>query len=130
MAPTSSDRQHAVAHGLTPIVRIADQPLHWTVEERLAHHGCPGTGVSVMHAGTLDWADGFGLRTAGTDLACGLDTVFMGASCSKPITAMMVLQQVERGVLDLDADVNTYLRRWRGSSARTGASSRSRDSMT
>ncbi len=82
------------------------------MEERLAHHACPGTGVSVMRDGRLDWADGFGLRTAGTDDVCGPDTVFMGASCSKPITAMLVMQQVERGVLDLDADVNTYLHRW------------------
>jgi CubicO group peptidase (beta-lactamase class C family) len=106
------ERQHLVTNGLVPIVRIADQPLHWTMDERLAHHRCPGTSVAVMRDGLIDWVDGFGLADAATGAPCGPDTLFMVASCSKPVTAMLVMQQVERGVLDLDADVNGYLRRW------------------
>ncbi len=105
-------RRNAVARGLVPPVRIAEQPLHWTVEERLAHHGCPGTSVAVMRDGGIDWVDGFGVRELGRPEPCGPDTVFMVASCSKPVTAMLVLQQVERGVLDLDTPINRYLRRW------------------
>lgn len=112
LAPDPQERRLAVARGLVPPVRIADRPLHWTVEERLAHHRCPGVGVAVMHQGRIDWADGFGVREEGTDLPVGGDTVFMVASCSKPVTAMLVLQQVERGVLDLDVPMNRYLRRW------------------
>ncbi|MEI8237791.1 MAG: serine hydrolase domain-containing protein [Actinomycetota bacterium] len=110
---TAVERQHAVANGLVPIVRIAEQPLRWTIDERLAHHRCPGTSVAVMHEGRIDWADGFGLADTDTGAPCGPDTVFMVASCSKPVTAMLVLQQVERGVLDLDTDVNHYLQRWK-----------------
>jgi CubicO group peptidase (beta-lactamase class C family) len=36
----------------------------------------------------------------------------MVASCSKPVTAVLVLQHVERGLLDLDVPLNTYLKRW------------------
>ncbi len=105
-------RQHAVATGLLPIVRIAEQPLHWTMQERLAHHGCPAAGVAAMRGGEIDWVEGYGERELGTGQPCGPDTLFMVASCSKPVTAMLVLQQVERGVLDLDTPVNQYLRRW------------------
>jgi CubicO group peptidase (beta-lactamase class C family) len=108
----AEERRRAVASGLLPIMRIADQPLRWTMDERLAHHGCPGAAVAVMRGGTIDWVGGFGRRDADAPDAVDADTVFMVASCSKPVTAMLVLQQVERGVLDLDADVNTYLRRW------------------
>ena len=111
-AAAAAARRDAVANGLLPIVRIADQPLHWTIEERLAHYGCPAVGIATMQGGRIDWADGFGHLTAGGDEPCGPDTIFMVASCSKPVTAMLVLQQVERGVVDLDTDVNRYLSRW------------------
>ncbi len=105
-------RRDRVAAGLLPPVRIADQPLHWTIQERLAHHHCPGVGAAVMHDGRIDWADGFGVREEGRPDPCTADTVFMAASCSKPVTAVLVLQQVERGILDLDAPLNRYLQRW------------------
>ena len=65
-----------------------------------------------MREGGIDWVDGFGVRELGRPEPCGPDTVFMVASCSKPVTAMLVLQQVERGVLDLDTPINRFLRRW------------------
>ncbi len=105
-------RRDAVVHGLLPIMRIADQPLRWTLDERRTHHACPGVGIAVMRDGRLDWSDGFGDRVAGQPQVVGPDTVFMVASCSKPVTATLVLQQVDRGLLDLDTDVNRYLRRW------------------
>lgn len=112
MSDEVQERRDAVVHGLLPIVRVADQPLRWTIDERLAHHGCPGVGIAVMHDGHIDWADGFGLRHTDRPDAVTDRTVFMGASTSKPVTATLVLQQVDRGVVDLDTDVNTYLRRW------------------
>ena len=54
-APGSAARRQAVADGLLPIVRIADQPTKWTIDERLAHYGCPGVGVATMRGGRIDW---------------------------------------------------------------------------
>ena len=106
-------RRQAVATGLGPSVRIVDRPERWTIEERLEHYRCPGVSVAMLRGGEIDWVDGFGQRSATEPGPCGPDTVYMVASCSKPVTAMLVLQQVERGILDLDRDVNDYLRRWR-----------------
>jgi CubicO group peptidase (beta-lactamase class C family) len=105
-------RRLAVATGLGPSVRIVARPVRWTIEERLEHHRCPGVSVAMLRDGEIDWVDGFGKLSADGNDACGPDTVFMVASCSKPVTAVLVLQQVERGVLDLDRDVNDYLQRW------------------
>ncbi len=108
----AATRRAAVLEGLLPIMRIADRPLHHTLADRMDHYACPGVGIAVMRDSRIDWADGFGRRHADRADPVGPDTVFMVASCSKPVTAMLVLQQVDRGVLDLDVDVNTYLRRW------------------
>lgn len=105
-------RREAVATGLLPIVRVADQPWRWTMAERQERYGCPAVGVAAIKDGEIDWVDTFGVSDRDSPQPVGPDTIFMVASCSKPVTAMLVLQQVERGVLDLDVDINTYLRRW------------------
>jgi CubicO group peptidase (beta-lactamase class C family) len=40
-------------------------------------------------------------------------TVFQAGSVSKPVTAIGVLRLAALGVVDLDADVNEYLRSWK-----------------
>lgn len=109
---TAHERHDTVRNGLQPILRIADHPVRWTMEERLSHYGCPGVGVAVMKDGEIDWSAGFGLRELGKPEVCDADTVFMVASCSKPVAALVAMMLVERGVLDLDVPVNSYLKRW------------------
>lgn len=102
----------AFAASLLPTVRIAGEDTRWTIAERLAHYKCPGAAVAAIRDGRLEWSAGYGRR--GSDDARPVDgeTVFMTASCSKPVCAMVVLQQVERGLVDLDVDANAYLKRW------------------
>lgn len=58
------------------------------------------------------WARGWGVRDALTCAPVTPETAFQAASISKLLTAVLALQQVERGAIDLDADINRYLRRW------------------
>jgi CubicO group peptidase (beta-lactamase class C family) len=109
---TPEARRDAFAAQLLPTVRIAGEDTRWTIGERLAHYKCPGVGVAAIRDGRLDWAAGFGVRGLEDPRPVDADTVFMVASCSKPVCAMVVLQQVERGIVDLDVDVNRYLKRW------------------
>jgi CubicO group peptidase (beta-lactamase class C family) len=50
-------------------------------------------------------------RTGGTPVTA--NTLFQAASISKPVFALAVLRQVELGKLDLDANVNDYLKGWK-----------------
>ncbi|HVN42983.1 MAG TPA: serine hydrolase domain-containing protein [Steroidobacteraceae bacterium] len=102
----------AVARNLLPIVRIQGEDARWTMAERLAHYGVPGVSVAVIEGGELAWAAGFGVRDQGGTVPVDADTMFMGASTSKPVTAFLVLQHVERGIVNLDVDINRYLKRW------------------
>lgn len=43
----------------------------------------------------------------------GMDTTMWIASCTKLMTAISVMQCVEKGLLDLDADVTTILPEWK-----------------
>ncbi|MGA9797009.1 MAG: serine hydrolase domain-containing protein [Rhizomicrobium sp.] len=101
-----------LARNLLPIARIAGQHVRWNMDERLAHHACPGVSVAVMKDGELAWSAGYGHIEAGKPETVKADTMFSGASISKPAAAVLALQLVERGVLNLDVDVNRYLKSW------------------
>jgi len=103
----------ALARNLLPIMRIAGEEARWTVAERLAHYGVPGVSVAVVEGGELAWAGGFGVREKGSTAPVDENTMFMGASTSKPVAAFLMLQHVERGLIDLDVDINRYLKRWK-----------------
>ena len=63
--------------------------------------------VLVTRGGDIVHAKGYG--TAAGDSPNTVDTAFHIASVSKQFTAAAVLQLVERGKVDLDRSINTYL---------------------
>lgn len=104
----------ALAHGLRPGVLKAGEPLpQWSLQERMAHHHVPGVGVAVLKNGEVVYAAGFGVREAGTQDAVNADTLFSVGSISKVVAAATTLQLVGQGKLDLDRNVNDYLKGWR-----------------
>jgi CubicO group peptidase (beta-lactamase class C family) len=78
----------------------------------MAQQGVPGVSVAVIHDGALEWARGYGVREAGQPDPVTPDTLFQVCSISKPVTAVAVLRLAQEGRLDLDEDVNRYLRSW------------------
>ncbi|MDC3954364.1 serine hydrolase [Polyangium jinanense] len=103
--------------GLRPHVEIVGRPpVRWTLEERMAHHHVPGISIAVIEGGRIAWARGFGVKTAGSadpKDAVTPDTLFQAGSISKLVTATAMLRLVERGTLELDTDVNRYLKTWK-----------------
>lgn len=74
----------------------------------------PGMSVAVIEDHRVAWARGYGRTAAGPGGSpVTASTLFQAGSVSKPVAAIAVLQQVEKGRLDLDADIHTYLRSWK-----------------
>jgi CubicO group peptidase (beta-lactamase class C family) len=94
-------------------MRIVGEDIAWTMAERQAHYDCPAVSVAVIENGEIAWAEAFGVLEKGQPAKADPETLFSGASISKPVAAAMALQFVERGVFDLDANVNSYLKSWR-----------------
>ena len=70
----------------------------------------PGATVAVVSGDTPVLTKGYGVADIdGDDSVRADETVFRVGSVGKLVTYTAVMQGVERGVLDLDADVNTYL---------------------
>jgi len=69
----------------------------------------PTVSIAVVDDQDLVWAEGYGLADPEREVAATAETVYRVASVSKLFTALTVMQLVERGVLDLDAPITTYL---------------------
>ena len=78
----------------------------------MAAHKVPGVSIAVIRDDKIDWASGYGVAVLGGSNVTN-ETMFEAASMSKPVTAMGVLKLVQDGKIDLDADVNSYLKRWK-----------------
>jgi CubicO group peptidase (beta-lactamase class C family) len=77
----------------------------------LRAHNTPGAVVSVVRGGELFFAKGYGYADAAARRPVVPDqTLFRLASVSKLFTWTAVMQLVEEGRLDLDRDINDYLR--------------------
>jgi CubicO group peptidase (beta-lactamase class C family) len=67
----------------------------------------------VVREGEVVWAKGYGLADKSKGTPVRTDTRFNIGSVSKTVTAWAVLTLVEKRLLDLDAPVERYLKRWR-----------------
>lgn len=83
-----------------------------TMAELLAAANVPGVSVAVIRDFRIHWAKGYGLASVAEGRAVDTSTLFQAASISKPVTAMAVLKLAQDGAVDLDRDVNVYLRSW------------------
>lgn len=76
---------------------------------RLAENGVPGAVVTVVQGGQTVFSRGYGEASPGTPFDPDRSMLRI-ASISKLFTWVAVLQQVQAGRIDLDTDVNTYLK--------------------
>jgi CubicO group peptidase (beta-lactamase class C family) len=102
-----------IQDALLPAVLIkGEPPVSTKLADRMAASHVPGVSIAVIHNGEIEWARGFGVTRVGGP-AVTPNTLFQAASISKPVTAMAVLHLVGSGKLDLDKDVNQYLKTWK-----------------
>lgn len=98
---------------IDPMKRGKDNPKRWTIDQRLATHQVPGVAVAIIDNNKVVWSAGYGTKLTGSKQFIDGDTVFSVGSVSKMVNAALVLRLVAEGKLDLDADVNTYLKSWK-----------------
>lgn len=65
--------------------------------------------VLVGRGGQVIYQNAYGMANRSFGIANNLDTKFLLGSLTKQFTAMLVMQQVEAGLLDLDAPLTMYL---------------------
>lgn len=109
----SNQRADAVERNLAPMYFLKGQPaIHYDLLQRMAELHVPGVSIAAIHNGHLDWARGYGVAALDGP-AVTPDTLFSAESMSKPVTALAVLKLYQQRKIDLDSNVNGYLKRWK-----------------
>jgi CubicO group peptidase (beta-lactamase class C family) len=105
---------HWIETGLLPRTSLwSEQTALTTLQKRMANYKLPGASVALINHGEIAWARGYGVQEAGTSRAVTSETIFQACSISKHVAMVGTLRLVQEGVLNLDEDVNTYLRSWK-----------------
>jgi CubicO group peptidase (beta-lactamase class C family) len=81
------------------------------VPEMMKRADVAGLSLAVVDHGRVSYARAFGVKDAAKGEAPDTQTVFAGASFSKPLFAYLVMLLVEDGTLDLDRPLAEYLGR-------------------
>ena len=97
----------AAAAELTP--ETLEALVDSVVPGQLAAAGIPGATVAVVLGGEVVLARGYGVANVEDGRLADADTLFRIGSIGKLFTFTAVMRLAEQGLLDLDADITTYL---------------------
>ncbi len=86
--------------------------LDTAIPALMDEHKLAGFSVAVMDNYQPVYSGAFGVRQVGQDAAVDDRTAFSAASISKAVTGLVAVMLAEQGVVDLDAPVSSYLKRW------------------
>jgi CubicO group peptidase (beta-lactamase class C family) len=101
-----------VENGLRPEYFIKGDKLK-SITDQMKETNTPGISVAVIHNSEIVWTKGYGVVDIETQKPVNTNSIFQAASISKPLTALAVMKLVQDGKLDLDENINSYLKTWK-----------------
>lgn len=104
----------AIENNLIQTIQIRTDPKRgFNLEERMRYHSVPGVSVAVVKDGRLLWSKAYGVRDNETKEELDVNTLLQAASISKAVTAIGVLKLIQDEKLDIDLNINQYLKSWK-----------------
>jgi len=104
----------SMEHSITPPVVVhGEQHSPVSLTTRMSQLHVNAVSIAVILYGKLDWARAYGFADKERNIAATPDTLFQAGSISKPLTALAALKRVDVGELDLDRNVDDYLKSWK-----------------
>jgi CubicO group peptidase (beta-lactamase class C family) len=104
----------SMEQSVSPLVVIrGEQRPPVTLAMRMSQLNVNAVSIAVVRDGKLAWARAYGFADKERKIAATPDTLFQAGSISKPIAALAALKRVDAGTLDLDRNVNDYLKSWK-----------------
>jgi CubicO group peptidase (beta-lactamase class C family) len=80
-----------------------------SIRETMTKEEIPGAAVGLVVDGKPAWIEGFGVTDHRSKRPVGVDTIFSIQSTSKNLTTTAIMLAAQRGIVDLDKPVTTYL---------------------
>lgn len=106
------DKIKKVENNLVPWA-MAQDSLKFSLEERMAQYKIPGISIAVIKDYKIEWVKAYGWADISQHRPVTTETLFQAASLSKSLNGVGVLKLVQNKKLDLNVDINTYLKTWK-----------------
>ena len=107
-------RIRSVEKGLLRAIFLkGDKPEKMNLTERMRFYRVPAVSLAVLNKYRVEWTRAYGVKEMGTSFPATEDTLFQAGALSQPLAAVAALHFVEQSRLDLESDVNTWLRTWK-----------------
>ena len=108
-----NERIENIENNLVPIHYLKGRTNEKTISQMMEEDKIPGVSIAFFDNGKISWQKTYGYSNLRDSTKVTTNTLFNGASLSKPVTAMAALKLVEQGVLSLNENVNKYLEGWK-----------------
>ncbi|MEO8821741.1 MAG: serine hydrolase domain-containing protein, partial [Ginsengibacter sp.] len=102
-----------VVNHLRGWVQIENEPLKWTLADRMKYYHVNGVSIAVIKDYKIEWARGYGWADSAEQKPVLTATLFQAGSISKSLNAVGLLTLVQDEKLSLDSDINDYLKSWK-----------------
>jgi CubicO group peptidase (beta-lactamase class C family) len=86
-----------------------DEDLDVFIATKMKSFRGVGMTVAFLRAGEISWSSNYGYADREAGRLVTDETIFHIASLSKPVTGVAVMQLYEKGLIDLDESINSYL---------------------
>jgi CubicO group peptidase (beta-lactamase class C family) len=90
-------------------LRYLENYMDWYFARNMSKYGVPGVSVALVRDDKVLWMKAYGYADVEGTVPATTRSVYQVGSISKTFTAAAVMQQVERGTLDLDVPIQKYL---------------------
>jgi len=97
---------------LTPLHSLTGKVTRKSIPQLMLEDNIPGLSMAFVDQGKILWQRSYGYSDLENLTKVDKQTVFTGASLSKPLAAVAALNLVDNGMLNLDEDVNQTLKNW------------------
>ncbi len=91
---------------------ILNDDLPATIAERMAQYNVKGMSIAVIQDYKIAWAKGYGWADEAEKKPVTTETLFEPGSISKSLNAIGILKLAQDKKIDLNTDINTYLKSW------------------
>ncbi|MEJ5996519.1 serine hydrolase domain-containing protein [Pedobacter sp. Du54] len=85
----------------------------FTLAERMKSNNINGVSVALIKDYKIEWAKGYGWADSAGQRPVTTSTLFQAGSISKSLNGVGILKLMQEGKLNLDSDINIYLKSWK-----------------
>ncbi len=89
--------------------KITNKDLNFSIEKVMESLQMPGLSIAIINNNEVVYHNVFGVANNVTNAKINKQSIFEGASLSKPLFAYFAMKMVDKGILDLDKPLYQYI---------------------